>query len=113
VQEVDLTKPFKEEIKASCSRNLSAELSDKHSDNITKHEEIVMKSKLEENFTESCIELPPIPKTACQFIINWRKYTSSDFRYKYIKVSNNLLFHIKNMKYIQKVKKIIVLTANR
>jgi len=94
VQETDLTKPFKEENEVSCSRNQSTELSDKHSD-ITKHKKTVTKPKPEENFTESCIELPPIPKTACQFIINWRKSILSDFRYKYIKVSNNLLFHLK------------------
>lgn len=96
MQEADLTKPFKEEVKASCSRNhQSAELSVKYSDDNTKHKEIVTKPKPEENFTETGIELPPIPKTACQFIINWRKYTSPVFRYKYIKVSNNLLCHAK------------------
>lgn len=91
VQEADLTKPFKEEPKASCSRSQSAELSNKQT-NITKHIEIVTKPEPEENI-ESCIELST-PKTACQFILNWRKYTSSYLRYKYIKVSNNFLFHV-------------------
>lgn len=88
VQEADLTKPFKDEIKSSCSRNQSTELLNKHSD-ITNHKEIATKHKLEENSTKSDIELS-IPRTACQFILNWRKYTSPDLRYKYIKQLSDL-----------------------
>lgn len=90
VQEADLTEPFenyfflKKEIKASCDKNQHLEFkSNVHSDN-TKYEESITKSKAEVNFTEN-IEIPPIPRTAVQFIINWRRCTSSDFRYKYLK----------------------------
>lgn len=30
--------------------------------------------------------VPPIPKTAVQFIMNWKTNKSSEFRYKYLKV---------------------------
>lgn len=99
MQEVDLTKPFKnydfllkKEIKASCTKNQHLELSNVHPDD-TKHEESITKPKPETNFIEN-VEIPPIPKTAVQFVINWRRYTSSDFRYKYLKVLINFL-HIK------------------
>lgn len=93
MQEADLTKAFesydfllKKEIKASCDKNQHLELSNVHSDN-TKHVENVTKPKSEMNFIEN-MEIPSIPRTAVQFVINWRRYTSSDFRYKYLKVIN-------------------------
>ncbi|XP_032662828.1 RNA polymerase II-associated protein 3 isoform X2 [Odontomachus brunneus] len=86
VQEADLTKPFKEEIKTSCYKIKDLEFNTS-SDNITEVNESVTKTKsaVEENFTKICTEIPPVPKTAVHFIISWRKYTSSDFRYKYLK----------------------------
>ncbi|XP_018401543.1 PREDICTED: RNA polymerase II-associated protein 3 isoform X2 [Cyphomyrmex costatus] len=72
VQEADLSKSFKEEIKVICSNN-----------------QIELKSnetcKPEENFIENCKEIPPIPASAVQFLINWKKYTSFDLRYRYLK----------------------------
>ncbi|XP_071570643.1 RNA polymerase II-associated protein 3 isoform X2 [Temnothorax nylanderi] len=88
VQEADLSKPFKsfeEEIKATCSKNQHVELSGVHPGNITKQKENVATCKPEENFIESFREMPPIPKNAVQFLLNWRKYTSFDFRYRYLK----------------------------
>jgi len=97
VQKADLSKPFKKEIKATCSKN-QQELSDIHPD-IVKQKENIATSKSEENFIESCKELPRIPTNAVQFLINWKKYTSLDFRYRYLKVRNKLL-HMKSMSYI-------------
>ncbi|XP_024890607.1 RNA polymerase II-associated protein 3 isoform X1 [Temnothorax curvispinosus] len=88
VQVADLTKPFKsfeEEIKATCSKNQHVELSYVHPGNITKQKENVATCKPKENFIESFKEMPPIPKNAVQFLLNWRKYTSFDFRYRYLK----------------------------
>jgi len=93
VQKADLSKPFKEEIKAICNKN--QELLDIHSD-IVKQKEIIATSKSEENFIESCKELPRIPTNAVQFLLNWKKYTSLDFRYRYLKVGNKLL-HMKSI----------------
>ncbi|KMQ96604.1 rna polymerase ii-associated protein 3, partial [Lasius niger] len=83
VREADLTKRFEKEIKVSCNENQHLELSNVHSDN-TKHKETITKPKPETNFIEN-IEISPIPKTAVQFVINWRRYTSSDLRYRYLK----------------------------
>lgn len=30
--------------------------------------------------------IPPIPKTAVQFLMNWKRNNSPEFRYKYLKV---------------------------
>lgn len=104
--EADLSKSFesfKEEIKATCSKSQQVELSDVPSDNITKSKENITTCKPKENFIEDCREMPPIPTNAVQFLINWKKYTSFDFRYRYLKVSNNFL-HMKrylNINYIQ------------
>ncbi|KAG5314107.1 RPAP3 protein, partial [Acromyrmex insinuator] len=71
VQEADLSKPFKEK-KIICNNN-----------------QVELKSnatcKPEENFIENCEEMPPIPTNSVQFLINWKKYTSFDFRYRYLK----------------------------
>lgn len=90
VQEADLTKPFEKrnndlekEIKASCNKNQHVELSNVQSDN-TKHKESITNPKPEANFTEN-MEIAPIPKTAVQFVMNWKRYTSSDLRYRYLK----------------------------
>ncbi|XP_011065015.1 PREDICTED: RNA polymerase II-associated protein 3 [Acromyrmex echinatior] len=71
VQEADLSKPFKEK-KIICNNN-----------------QVELKSnatcKPEENFIENCEEMSPIPTNSVQFLINWKKYTSFDFRYRYLK----------------------------
>ncbi|KAG5318646.1 RPAP3 protein, partial [Pseudoatta argentina] len=72
VQEADLSKPFKEKIKVIYNNN-----------------QVELKSnatcKPEENFIENCEEMPPIPTNSVQFLINWKKYISFDFRYRYLK----------------------------
>ncbi|XP_029666228.1 RNA polymerase II-associated protein 3 [Formica exsecta] len=99
VQEADLTKPYgkgkhdfllEKEIKASCNNNQHQELLNIEFDN-TKHKENITKPKPEANLIEN-MEISPIPKTAVQFVINWRRNTSSDLRYRYLKQipSNNL-----------------------
>ncbi|KAL0131847.1 hypothetical protein PUN28_003004 [Cardiocondyla obscurior] len=85
VVKADLSKPFKEQIKATCSKNQYRELSDVHSDNTIKQKENVTINKAEKNFIESSRKMPPVPINAVQFITNWRKDTSSDFRYRYLK----------------------------
>lgn len=35
---------------------------------------------------EDISTVPPIPKTAVQFIMNWKTNKSPEFRYKYLKV---------------------------
>lgn len=90
MQKADLSKPFKEEIKATCSKIQHVELSDVHPDDITKQKENIATCKQKEKSFESFEEMPPIPKNAVQFLMNWKKYTSFNFRYKYLKVSNNL-----------------------
>jgi len=88
VQEADLNKPFesfKEEIKEPCNKNQHVELSNVHPDNITEQKKDLEACKLEEYFMKSCKEMPPVPKNAVQFLVNWKKYTSSDFRYRYLK----------------------------
>lgn len=92
MQEADLSKPFKKEIKVSGNENQHLVLSNVQSDN-TKHRESVTQPKPEVSFIEN-IEISPIPKTAVQFIINWRRYTLSDIRYRYLKVTNKFL-HLK------------------
>lgn len=95
MQEADLSKPFesfKEEIKATCNKNEHVKLSNVHPDNITEQKKDLATCKLEEYFMKSCKEMPPVPKNAVQFLVNWKKYTSFDFRYRYLKVSNNLLY---------------------
>lgn len=91
MQVADLSKPFKP-FKATCSKNKPVELSDVHPVNITKHKENISTCKSKENFIESCTEIPPIPTNAVQFLINWKKYTSFDFRYRYLKVGNNIFW---------------------
>lgn len=97
MQEADLSKPFKEKIEtcfAIKDVNLS-HISDVSSrDHTTKCHKNVTKigPELQEDFTENYVEMPSIPKTTVQFVINWRKYTSSDFRYRYLKVSDSLSF---------------------
>lgn len=103
MHEADLSKPFKsfkEEIKATCSQNQHVELSDVHPDNITKQEENIATCESEENLIEGCKEIPSIPTNAVQFLINWKKYTSFHFRYRYLKVSNNLCTILKGISYI-------------
>lgn len=100
MQEADLSKPFKKEIKAACNDDQQVEISDIHPDNVARPKESIAICKPEENIVESCKEMPPIPTNAVQFLINWKKYTSFDFRYRYLKVSNKLL-RTKSMDYIQ------------
>ncbi|XP_012538011.2 RNA polymerase II-associated protein 3 [Monomorium pharaonis] len=83
VQQADLTKPLKKEMIATSSKLQQVELSDIHSDNLTKKEGNTAICKLEENF--SCIEIPCVPTNAVQFLVNWKKYPSFDFRYRYLK----------------------------
>lgn len=90
VQEADLSKPFKP-CKAACSKNKLVELSGMLVNDITKHNENISTCKPKENVIKSCTEIPPIPTNAVQFLINWKKYTSFDFRYRYLKVGNNIL----------------------
>ncbi|XP_014488069.1 PREDICTED: RNA polymerase II-associated protein 3 [Dinoponera quadriceps] len=91
VQEADLSKPFKEEIETCIAKDVlktkDVELSDVSSNDTTKCLESVTKIEPEskKNFTENYTEVPPVPKTAVQFVINWRKYTSSDIRYSYLR----------------------------
>lgn len=89
VQKADLSKPFEKEIKTTCNKNQHVELSNEHPDNITKQKESTAICKPEENI-ESCREMPPIPTNAVQFLMNWKKHTSFDFRYRYLKVNNFL-----------------------
>ncbi|EZA57864.1 hypothetical protein DMN91_003368 [Ooceraea biroi] len=84
IQEADLTKPIKKEKKVSCNKK-HVKLSDISPINITKHTESVRKNEEEENLSNSCIEVPSVPKTAVQFLIDWKKYTSPACRYKYLK----------------------------
>lgn len=100
MQEADLTKPYgkgkhdfllEKEIKASCNNNQHQELLNIKFDN-TKHKENITKPKPEANLIEN-MEISPIPKTAVQFVINWRRNTSSDLRYRYLKVINKLFIH--------------------
>lgn len=35
---------------------------------------------------ENIINIPPVPKTAVQFVMNWKANKSSEFRYQYLKV---------------------------
>jgi len=90
VQEADLSKPFKK--KDETLRDKNDQLSEISSTNATMHtEDVEIKEiKEKENLDDSCIELLPIPKTAIKFLLDWKKYVSSDFRYRYLKVSNNL-----------------------
>lgn len=83
VQEADLSKPFEKEIKVSCNENQHLGLSNVQSDD-TKHKESVTQPKPGVSFIDN-IEISPIPKTAVQFIINWKRYTLSDIRYRYLK----------------------------
>lgn len=85
VQEADLTKPFEEDMIATCSKIQHVELSNIRSDNLTKKEESIAAYKLEENFNERSIEMPPVPTNSVQFLINWKKYSSFDLRYRYLK----------------------------
>ncbi|XP_011687189.1 PREDICTED: RNA polymerase II-associated protein 3 isoform X2 [Wasmannia auropunctata] len=89
VQMADLSKPlkelFKEDIKATCSKSQKQELSYIRPDNVAGRKESVAICKPKESFVESCKEMPPIPINAVQFLINWKKFTSFDFRYKYLK----------------------------
>lgn len=100
MQEADLTKPcgkgnhdflLEKEIKASCNNNQHEELS--NIDSNIEHKESITKPKPEANIIEN-MEIFSIPKTAVQFVINWKRYTSSDFRYRYLKVIKNFL-HIR------------------
>lgn len=100
MQEADLIKPcgkgnhdflLEKEIKASCNNNQYQELSNIDSDNVEPKESIT-KCKPEANIIAN-MEIFSIPKTAVQFVINWKRYTSSDLRYRYLKVIKNL--HIK------------------
>lgn len=89
VQEADLSKPIKTDMKTSSNINQHAELLNVYIDGTEICNKIVEKlqtePKQEQNFLENSIEIPPIPKTAVQFLIHWRKCSSSDFRYKYLK----------------------------
>lgn len=71
VQEADLSKPFKEKIKVICNNQVELKSNET--------------CKPEEKFIENCEEIPPIPTNSVQFLINWKKYTSFDFRYRYLK----------------------------
>lgn len=86
MQEADLSKPFKEKIKVICNNQVELKSNET--------------CKPEEKFIENCEEIPPIPTNSVQFLINWKKYTSFDFRYRYLKVSNKFL-HMKSMNYIE------------
>ncbi|XP_011139128.1 RNA polymerase II-associated protein 3 isoform X2 [Harpegnathos saltator] len=84
IQEADLTKPFEKEINTCITVK---ELLDIPPDDTVKCKESVTKSKPElgKDISENHPEVLPIPKSAVQFLTNWRKYISSDFRYKYLK----------------------------
>ncbi|KAL6423103.1 hypothetical protein ACFW04_010534 [Cataglyphis niger] len=91
VQEANLIKPcgkgnhdflLEKEIKASCNNNQYQELSNIDSD--IEHNKSITKHKPEANIIEN-MEIFSIPKTAVQFVINWKRYTSSDLRYRYLK----------------------------
>jgi hypothetical protein len=85
VQEANLTEPFKKKDKTLCNKDY--QLSDVSSTNTVMH---TVEIKQKENSDDSCLELPSVPKTAIKFLLDWKKYVSSDFRYRYLKVSNCL-----------------------
>ncbi|XP_011637752.1 RNA polymerase II-associated protein 3 [Pogonomyrmex barbatus] len=78
VQEADLSKPIKDKLKAPCDKEQYIDPTNIHSENI-------LVSKLEENFTKSHEEILPIPTTAVQFLMDWKKSTLLDYRYRYLK----------------------------
>lgn len=87
-----MSKPFKEKDE-KLNTTAKIELLDTRTDDRVKDKkEIILQSKLEENYAENDIEIPPAPKTAVQFLINWKKCTTSDGRYKYLKVGNNFIY---------------------
>lgn len=73
-----------------CDKDNRVALSDMPSADGTKKEESIKQNKEEENSSDSCIKLPSAPKTAVQFFMNWEKHISSDFQYRYLKVSDDL-----------------------
>ncbi|XP_020289075.1 RNA polymerase II-associated protein 3-like [Pseudomyrmex gracilis] len=86
VQEADLSKPFKEKDEKLNYTTVKAELTNTRSDNSANNKkETISQNTLEENYAENDIEIPPVPKTAVQFLVNWKKCTTSDVRYKYLK----------------------------
>jgi len=87
VQEANLTEPFKKKDKALYDKDY--QLSEVSSTNTAMHTKDV-EAKEKGNLDDSCIELPSVPKTAIKFLLDWKKYVSSDFRYRYLKVSNHL-----------------------
>ncbi|XP_043258102.1 RNA polymerase II-associated protein 3 isoform X1 [Colletes gigas] len=58
-----------------------AELKEISADEKSKNESSIKDSKSVENTNN----IPPVPKTAVQFVTNWKANKSSEFRYKYLK----------------------------
>lgn len=52
-------------------------------DNVAKDNTYI---KVSEPLEDISSIIPPIPKTAVQFLMNWKRNNSPEFRYKYLKV---------------------------
>lgn len=89
MQEADLSKPFERRDEELNNATTKVQLADTHSDDSTEDARVISQIKPENICAKNDTEIPPVPKTAVQFLMNWKQCTTSYVRYKYLKVGKH------------------------
>ena len=67
----------------------------KPANEICEKSNVVAKANPKIEVISSSVFVPPVPKTAVQFLMDWKRNKSADFRYSYLKVNfkHKILYH--------------------